>query len=73
METLGQNKSFCFQLERFVDKITFNFHSFNKIKDFVTTILYPSYINPQSRPTEDAMDKAQFSCLTRAVNRRIDD
>ena len=26
-----------FQLERFVDKATFNSHSFNKINDFVRT------------------------------------
>ena len=25
------------QLEIFVDKTTFNFHSFNKVNDFVTT------------------------------------
>ena len=34
------------QLEIFVDKTTFNFHSFNKVNDFVTTqyttaIFYP--------------------------------
>ena len=40
-----------FQLEIFVDKTTFNFHSFNKVNDFVTTqyttaIFYPFYLNP---------------------------
>ena len=40
-------------LEIFVDKTTFNFHSFNKVNDFVTAqytsaIFYPFYLNPQS-------------------------
>ena len=40
-----------FQLERFVAKTTFSFHSFNKIYDFVTTqcattIICPFYSNP---------------------------
>ena len=52
METLGpKNNASFFQVESFVDKTTFNFHSFNKINDFVTTqyattILYPFYLNP---------------------------
>ena len=40
-----------FHLEIFVDKMTFNFHLFNKVYDFVTTqytttIFYPFYLNP---------------------------
>ena len=40
-----------FLLEIFVDKTIFNFHSFNKVNDFVTTqyttaIFYPFYLNP---------------------------
>ena len=40
-----------FQLENFVDKTTFNFHSFNKVNDSVTTqyttaIFYSIYLNP---------------------------
>ena len=39
-----------FQLQIFVDKTTFNFHSFNKVNGFVTTqyttiIFYPFYLN----------------------------
>ena len=35
----------------FIDKITFNFHSFKKINDFVTTqyttaLFYPFYLTP---------------------------
>ena len=40
-----------FQLEIFVDKTTFNFDSFNKVNDFVTSqyntaIFYPFYLKP---------------------------
>ena len=40
-----------FHLEIFVDKTTFNLHSFSKVNDFVTTqyttaIFYPFYLNP---------------------------
>ena len=40
-----------FHLEIFVDKTTFNFYSFNKVKCFATThyttaILYLFYLNP---------------------------
>ena len=40
-----------FQLEIFVHKTTFNFHSFNKVNDFVTSqyntaIFYPFYLKP---------------------------
>ena len=42
---------FFFRLKSFVDKTTFDFYSFNKISDFVTTqygtaVLYPFYLNP---------------------------
>ena len=34
---LAKKNAIFFQLEIFVDKTTFNFHSFNKVNDFVTT------------------------------------
>ena len=51
MEKLYPKKKSFFQLEIFVDKTTFNFHSYNKVNDFVTTqyitpIFYPFYLNP---------------------------
>ena len=55
METLKPKKKIAIflHLEIFVDKTTFNFHSFNKTNDFVTAqyttaIFYPFYLNPQS-------------------------
>ena len=51
MKTFGSEKNaILFQLERFADKRTFNFHSFIKINDFVTTqcattIIYLFYRN----------------------------
>ena len=55
-----------FQLEIFVDKITFNFQSCNKVNDFLTNqsataIFFPFYMNPQSWQNENGMGKAQFS------------
>ena len=51
-KTFGKKKFFL-QLERFADKAIFNFHSFDKIGDFVitqygTTIFYPFYLNYQA-------------------------
>ena len=67
MEKLWQKKVaiFC-QLETFVDKTTFNFQSFNKINDFVTTrypttTFYLFYLNLLFCPNDNRMDKAQFN------------
>ena len=66
METLWPKKVVFFKLESVVNKVTFNFHPFNKITDFATTqyattIFYLFYQNPLSWPNENGMDKAQFS------------
>ena len=50
---MTKKKAISFQLESLVDKITFNFHLFNKINNFVTsqyatTVFYPLYLNPYS-------------------------
>ena len=53
-----------FQLESFVDKITFNFLIFIKIYDFVLTqnatkiFLVIFYVNPWSRPNENRIQKS---------------
>ena len=53
LKRFSQKRKFAifFQLEIFVDKTIFNFHSSKKVNDFVTTqyttaILYPFYLNP---------------------------
>ena len=57
---------YLFYLESFVDKTTFNSHSFNKINDFTssqfaTIMFYLFHLKPKSYPNENGMDKAQFS------------
>ena len=53
LKRFSQKRKFAifFQLEIFVDKTIFNFHSFKKVNDFVTiqyttAILYPFYLKP---------------------------
>ena len=47
METFGQKiLPIIFQLERFVDKTTFNSHSLNKVIDFVTAQCSVQYFCP---------------------------
>ena len=52
--TLAKKNCHFFQLESFVDKTIFHFHSFNKVNDIVTTqyattIFYQFYLNPLSQ------------------------
>ena len=65
MEMVWQKVSF-FPIIKFADKTIFNFHSFNKINDFLTTqysntAYYLFCLYPLSLANENGMDKAQLS------------